>query len=134
MADVTKLNIGGVDYDIVDASVPSWAKQSTKPTYTANEINGFATVATSGSYNDLSNKPTIPSIGTLNTNNSTAQTANSSESFSGNINLHKVSKTGSYNDLNDKPTIPTVPTNVSSFTNDVGYITSTVITDLTDIL
>lgn len=30
---------------------------------------------------------------------------------------------GSYNDLTDKPTIPTVPTNVSSFTNDAGYLT-----------
>ena len=38
MADVTKLNIGGTDYNIVDASVPSWAKQSTKPTYTAQEV------------------------------------------------------------------------------------------------
>lgn len=49
-------------------------------------------------------------VGTLNTNNSTAQTVNSSESFSGNINLHKVSKTGSYNDLLNKPTIPTIGT------------------------
>ena len=31
---------------------------------------------------------------------------------------------GNYNDLTNKPTIPTVPTNVSSFTNDAGYITS----------
>lgn len=31
---------------------------------------------------------------------------------------------GSYNDLSNKPTIPTVPTNVSAFTNDSGYITS----------
>lgn len=60
MANVTKLNIGGTDYDIVDASVPNWAKQSTKPTYTASEISGLANVATSGSYNDLSDKPTIP--------------------------------------------------------------------------
>lgn len=30
---------------------------------------------------------------------------------------------GSYNDLTNKPTIPTVPTNISSFTNDVGYLT-----------
>jgi hypothetical protein len=30
---------------------------------------------------------------------------------------------GSYNDLTDKPVIPTVPTNVSAFTNDVGYLT-----------
>ena len=41
MADVTKLNIGGTDYNIVDASVPSWAKQSTKPTYTANEVGAL---------------------------------------------------------------------------------------------
>ena len=37
----------------------------------------------------------------------------------------------SYNDLSNKPTIPTVPTNVSSFTNDSGYLTSA---DLTSIL
>ena len=31
---------------------------------------------------------------------------------------------GSYTDLTNKPTIPSVPTNVSSFTNDAGYLTS----------
>ena len=36
---------------------------------------------------------------------------------------------GSYNDLTDKPTIPTVPTNVSDFTNDAGYITSSALDD-----
>lgn len=35
-----------------------------------------------------------------------------------------VATSGSYNDLSNKPTIPTVPTNVSSFTNDAGYLTS----------
>ena len=30
---------------------------------------------------------------------------------------------GNYNDLSNKPTIPVVPTNVSSFTNDAGYLT-----------
>ncbi len=38
--------------------------------------------------------------------------------------LPMVAKTGSYNDLSNKPTIPTVPTNISSFTNDSGYITN----------
>lgn len=38
--------------------------------------------------------------------------------------LATVATSGSYNDLSDKPTIPTVPTNVSSFTNDAGYLTS----------
>lgn len=42
--------------------------------------------------------------------------------------------TNRYSDLDGTPTIPTVPTNISSFTNDVGYITSTAITNLTDIL
>lgn len=31
---------------------------------------------------------------------------------------------GSYNDLTNKPTIPTVPTNISSFNNDSGFLTS----------
>ena len=64
---------------------------------------------------------TQPTIGTLNTNNATAQTISSSESFSGSINLHKVSKTGNYNDLLNPPSIPT---KVSDLTNDSGFITS----------
>ena len=43
--------------------------------------------------------------GTLNTNNISASTP-TSESMSGNISLHKISKTGDYNDLRNKPTIP----------------------------
>lgn len=39
-------------------------------------------------------------------------------------NLATVASTGSYSDLLDKPTIPVVPTNVSAFTNDAGYQTS----------
>lgn len=45
------------------SDVHSWAKASSKPSYSWNEITSkpnFATVATSGSYNDLSGKPTIP--------------------------------------------------------------------------
>lgn len=38
--------------------------------------------------------------------------------------LATVATTGDYNDLINKPTIPVVPTNVSAFTNDAGYITS----------
>lgn len=48
-----------------DPTVPSWAKQSTKPSYSYSEITEkptLATVATSGSYNDLSDKPTIPEL------------------------------------------------------------------------
>lgn len=82
-----------------DPTVPSWAKQSTKPSYSYSEISGtptLATVATSGDYTDLSNTPTLATVAT----------------------------TGDYDDLTDKPTIPTVPTNVSAFTNDSGYQTA----------
>ena len=41
--------------------------------------------------------------------------------------LATVATSGDYNDLLNKPTIPVVPTNVSAFTNDAGYITSSVL-------
>ena len=43
--------------------------------------------------------------------------------------LSSVATSGSYNDLTDKPTIPVVPTNVSSFVNDAGYLTTYTETD-----
>ena len=84
-------------YTETDPTVPAWAKASTKPTYTAAEV---------GALPDTTVIPDAP--GTLNTNNSTAQTVSSSESLSGTIKLHKISKTGNYNDLLNKPTIPAV--------------------------
>ena len=44
-----------------------------------------------------------------------------------------VATSGSYNDLSDKPTIPIVPTNISAFTNDVGYITSSALSNYVDL-
>ena len=87
-----------------DPTVPSWAKQSSKPSYTASEVGALPddTPLFSGNYNDLSNKPTIPAAQVQSDWNAT---------------------TGMGVILN-KPTIPTVPTNVSAFTNDAGYLTS----------
>lgn len=68
----------------------------------------------SGSYNDLTNKPTIPTATSDLTNDS---------NYVASTDLATVATSGSYNDLTDKPTIPTVPTNVSAFTNDAGYLT-----------
>lgn len=39
-------------------------KAAASHTHTAAQVNGLATVATSGSYNDLSNKPSIPTVPT----------------------------------------------------------------------
>ena len=50
--------------DLVDDVLPEWAKAATKPSYSYEEITDkptFAQVATSGSYNDLADKPEIPS-------------------------------------------------------------------------
>ena len=55
-------------YTETDPTVPAWAKAASKPSYSYSEITGkptLATVATSGSYNDLTNKPAIPSAYSL---------------------------------------------------------------------
>ena len=39
MANIDKVTLNGTDYTIVDSTVPSWAKQSTKPTYNGGEVN-----------------------------------------------------------------------------------------------
>lgn len=115
----TKTDIDGKGYltSETDPSVPQWAKAESKPSYTASEVGALPEDATitindqtvlfkDGSF-DLGTIETIGSeVGTLNTNNTEAQTASASESFSGNISLHKISKTGSYTDLLNKPTIP----------------------------
>ena len=66
----------------------------------------LATVALSGSYNDLSDKPTIPS-GQIQSDWS--QSDSTEVDFIKNKpTLATVATSGSYNDLSDKPTIPTV--------------------------
>ncbi len=88
----------------------------------------LSAVATSGSYNDLLNKPIIPSVPTnisAFTNDSGYLTQH--QDISGKANssdLSAVATSGDYDDLLNKPTIPTVPTNISAFTNDAGYLTS----------
>ena len=91
----------------------------------------LSTVATSGSYNDLSNKPTIPSIeglasetyvnekvaaivipevptkvSELENDAGYLTTHQSLAEYAKTADLAQVAKTGSYNDLADKPTIP----------------------------
>lgn len=49
-------------YTETDPTVPTWAKQSNKPSYSYVEITNkptLSTVATTGSYNDLINKPVV---------------------------------------------------------------------------
>lgn len=92
----------------------AWGDVTDKPT--------FATVATSGSYNDLSNKPTIPAAQV----NSDWDAVSGVAQILNKPTLATVATSGSYNDLSNKPTIPTVNnatltiqkngTNVQTFT------------------
>ncbi len=60
----TKLDAALTSYTETDPTVPAWAKEPNKPTYTAEDVGALPNTTTlfSGNYNDLTNKPTIPSI------------------------------------------------------------------------
>lgn len=46
MANIDKVTINGTDYKLIDSTVPNWAKQSTKPRYTASEVGAVPTTRT----------------------------------------------------------------------------------------
>lgn len=91
----------------------------------------LATVATSGSYNDLTDKPVIPEGAVIDSEFSATSTnavqnrvvKNALDAKANSADLATVATSGDYADLSNKPTIPTVPSNVSAFTNDAGYLT-----------
>ena len=120
--------------------VYAWAKAATKPSYTAAEVGlgnvgnfkavstvasqgltdteksnaraniGAGTSSFSGSYNDLTNKPTIPTVNnatlTIQKNGTNVQTFTANQSTNATANI-------------------TVPTKTSDLTNDSGYTTNT---------
>ena len=99
-----------------DPTVPSWAKQPSKPSYSYSEINGkpnLSAVATSGSYNDLTNKPNIPTVPTnVSAFTNDAGYLTEHQDISGKANsedLATVAFSGDYEDLENTPTIPDVP-------------------------
>ena len=128
-----------------DATPPSktvsWDEIENKP--------NLADVATSGDYNDLSNKPTIPSVEGLASETYVnekvaAIKVPSLDGYAKTADLSTVATSGSYEDLINKPTIPSttglaseayvnekvaaivipeVPTKVSELENDKGYLT-----------
>lgn len=103
-SDEDKAKVGNALTQETDPTVPNWAKQPSKPTYTAREVGALPsdTPLFSGSYNDLTDKPTIPDAQIQSDWNQT--------------------NTGAKDFIKNKPAIPTVPTNVSAFVNDAGYV------------
>jgi hypothetical protein len=126
---------------------------------TSDDVTALATVATTGSYNDLSDTPAIPTalseltddVGflTSETDSQTLSLVGSDLSISGGNTidisgvvpaLSTVATSGSYNDLADLPTLfsgsysnltdtPSIPTSNSDLTNDEGYISSYTVTE-----
>ena len=84
-----------------------WTEQdSSDPSYIQNKPN-LASVATSGSYNDLSDKPTIPAA---QVQSDWSQSDNTQVDYIKNKpNLASVATSGDYEDLSNKPTIPAAP-------------------------
>jgi hypothetical protein len=77
----------------LDAKQAAGSYAAASHTHTAGQVSGLATVATSGSYTDLTNKPTIPA----------AVTSLPAASITG---LATVATSGAYADLSNKPSIP----------------------------
>lgn len=105
--DISKIKVSGTLYDIKDAT----ARGSLSTI--DGIVQNLAAVATSGSYADLSDKPTIGSgVLTIQKNGTTVDTFNANATQDKSINI-------------------TVPTAVSQLTNDSGYLTSQ---DLTTVM
>lgn len=83
-------------------------------THAASMITGLSDVATSGSYNDLSNKPTIPA----------AYTHPSTHPASMITGLSDVATSGSYNDLSDTPTSMTPKAHTHAQSDITGLATA----------
>jgi len=110
-ADVPTVGAGNLNIKINQSGTVSTVSGFNANQYSDEDIifSAGSNVALSASGNTITISATGGStVGTLNTTNTTSLTPQSSESLSGTINLHKISKTGSYNDLSNKPAIPTV--------------------------
>lgn len=98
----------------IDPTVPSWAKQATKPTYTAQEVGALPSSTTIPSaLSDLSDDSTHRVV--TDTEKSTWNSKGTYSKPSGGIPASDIAS----------GVIPTVPTNVSAFTNDANYVSST---------
>lgn len=100
--------------DGIEAGAEENVIETVKVSGTALQVtNKAVNIETETAYDPSTNKiatmsdveSATPNVGHLKTNNTSALTPSASESFTGDINLHKVAKTGSYNDLLNRPNL-----------------------------
>ena len=99
----------------------------------ASYVSGLASVATSGNYSDLSNKPTIPTVPTdVSAFNNDAgyitNEVNDLVNYTLSSELSSVATSGSYNDLEDTPDLSDMAT--QTWVGEQGYLTSVAWTDV----
>jgi hypothetical protein len=143
------LDVTGLQ-DALAGKQPAGSYAAAVHAHTAGQVSGLATVATTGSYADLADKPTIPAatttlpassitgLATVATSGSYTDLANKptipaavtslpAASITG---LATVATTGSYSDLANKPTIPAATTSASDLTSgtlDAARLPATVV-------
>lgn len=133
--DITALGIPGQDTTYSNATQTTAGLMSSAD---KTKLDKLATVATSGSYNDLVDTPSIPTKVSELTNDAKYLTTESDPTVPAHVKAitqanittwnNKSTFSGDYNDLSNKPTIPT---KVGELTNDAGYITGYTETDPT---
>lgn len=95
------------------ATLNFYSKEQTDTLLSAKaNTSSLATVATSGDYDDLLNKPTIPAAQV----NSDWNAASGVAQILNKPTLATVATSGSYADLSNKPTIPTITDNTTYYT------------------
>lgn len=122
---------------ITSAALPTKTSDLTNDgsdgTSTYVEADDLATVATSGSYNDLSNKPTIPTVNdatiTIQRNSATVDSFTVNASQNKSINIVVPTKTSDLTNDSNFATTSQIPTKTSDLTNDSGFLTSYTETD-----
>ena len=117
------------ELDGIDAKLANKANMAHN--HMANNITGLARVATSGSYNDLSNKPTIPNTNNLATKSELAGKADIIHNHDGvyapTSHTHAGYAANNHNHdeyLTEVPTTYATKTYVRDFVNNSGFITS----------
>ena len=86
------------------------------PTATVVKTGNTATIEITDKNGTTTATISDGTVGTLNTNNTSAATP-TSESMSGNISLHRISKTGNYTDLSNRPIIGNAELTIQSADN-----------------
>lgn len=130
--ETQSLKVGGEDVTDASNHTATFSQASSRTNITTGEklsamfskiakwLADLKTVAFTGSYNDLSNKPNIPSSPVQSDWN---ESGSSSLAYIKNKpGLATVATSGSYNDLSNKPTIPASKTTTNVF---IGYSVDT---------